>query len=507
ITSPQELVLPLTILFVSAAILAGALRLLLLWAQTKLTFAAGSDISNEVFRRTLYQPYPVHLSRNSSEIVSVITNKTTEMMFDILLPSIILINSILVAGFIFSALVIISPEIALSMTIGFGILYALIAVIMSKKLRRQSHIIAEKQTQLVKILQEGLGGIRDVLLDGTQGFYGDMYRETDKPLRQCQAKNLFIGGSPRFIIEALGMGAIALLAYHISLNGGIATALPVLGALALGMQRILPVLQQAYNSWSLITGHHGSLKDALALLNQPMPERQDTGKEPIAFTRDIRLSNVAYRYTPDGPIVLNIPDLLIPRGARVGIAGTTGSGKSTLLDIIMALLPLETGSLAVDGETITPRNCRSWQDMIAHVPQSIFLADSSVESNIAFGISTKQIDKDKVRLAAKQANIDNFIQSLPDGYHTRIGERGARLSGGQRQRIGIARALYRNAKLLILDEATSALDDETEKSVMEAINKLGKELTILIVAHRLSTLNQCDMRIMVEKGHLSITSA
>jgi ATP-binding cassette subfamily B protein len=357
---------------------------------------------------------------------------------------------------------------------------------------------------VVKALQEGLGGIRDVLLDGTQPVYCDIYRQADHPLRRAQGNNVFIGGSPRYIMEAVGMVLIAALAYALSRQvGGIATALPVLGALALGAQRLLPALQQIYGAWASIAGSHASLADTIELLDQSLPaELLQPAPAPLLIQQDIRFDAVRFRYTSDSPLVLDGLNLTIPRGARVGFVGSTGSGKSTTLDLLMGLLMPTEGELLVDGQPISGIRVRAWQQTIAHVPQSIYLADSTLAENIAFGVPRNAIDLDRVQQAARQAQIADFIESSPEGYQAYVGERGIRLSGGQRQRIGIARALYKQASVLVFDEATSALDNATEQSVMDAIEGLSSDLTILLIAHRLTTVRRCDTIVELEHGRV-----
>lgn len=499
LTAADQLLLPLTIIFGLAALVAGAMRLLLLWASTRLSFATGADLGISIYRRTLYQPYAVHVARNSSEIINGISNKTNGVIHIILM----LLNlggaSVMLAA-ILIALLSVDPLIALAAFGGFGLIYAFIIRFTRNRLLSNSQRIARESTQVIKSLQEGLGGIRDVLIDGSQDAYCQIYRDADLPSRRAQGSSAFISASPRYAMEALGMLLIAVLAYTLAQKSdGIAKAIPVLGALALGAQRLLPVLQQAYGAWSNIQGGRASLQDILALLDQPLPDYAD---EPVAkalaFRQQIRLNQLSFRYSPETPWVLRNIDLTIAKGSRVGFVGATGSGKSTLLDIVMGLLQPTEGTLAIDGQAITTGNHRAWQAHIAHVPQTIFLADSSIEENIAFGVPKSQIDHERVRQAARQAQIADIIEIWPKKYQTFVGERGIRLSGGQRQRIGIARALYKQADVIIFDEATSALDNETERAVMQAIECLSEDLTILIIAHRITTLKNCTQ--IVELG-------
>ena len=503
ITSADQLVLPLTVVFITAALIAGAIRMLLLWANTRIANACGADLSIKVYRRTLYQPYQVHVARNSSTVLSGIgkVNVASNMLYTLMT----LTSSIVLMVSIMFVLIAINPMVALVAIVGFGASYALIAWISRRHLRRNSQRIAHEQTQVVKALQEGLGGIRDVLLDGTQPVYCDIYRKADLSLRRALSSNTFIGGCPRYVMETLGMGLIAALAYVLSRQvGGITTALPVLGALALGAQRLLPALQNIYSSWAVITGSHASLSDAMALLDQPLPAEllQPSSTVPLLFQDAIRFDAARFRYTADGPWVLDGLNLNIPKGVRIGFVGSTGGGKSTTLDLLMGLLVPTEGEFLVDGQPIKGNRLRAWQRNIAHVPQSIYLADTTLAENIAFGVLPDAIDLDRVQQVARQAQIAEFIENSPKGYQAYVGERGIRLSGGQRQRIGIARALYKQASVLVFDEATSALDHATEQSVMDAIEGLSSDFTILLIAHRLTTVRRCDTIVELEHGQV-----
>lgn len=503
ITSADQLALPLTVVFAAAALIAGAIRILLLWVSNRLVFAAGADLSIEVYRRTLYQPYPVHLARNSSAVISGITDKINGAT--IVLQTLLTLGSSLVLLIaIMAVLIAIDPVVASLTALAFGTSYVFITWPARRRLESNSRRIAYEQTQVVKALQEGLGGIRDVLLDGTQEPYCDIYRQADLPLRRAHGNNTFIAQSPRYAMEALGMVLIAALAYGLSRRaGGIAPALPLLGALALGAQRLLPALQQAYSNWAGILGSRASLVTALELLDQPLQaEISQPAPAPLVFRDAIRFNELRFRYSSDGPWVLNALTLSIPKGARIGFVGSTGSGKSTALDLLMGLLMPTEGELLVDGQPLAGSRLRAWQRAIAHVPQSIYLADTTLAENIAFGVPRHAIDLDRVRQAASQAQIAEFIESRREGYDARVGERGIQLSGGQRQRIGIARALYKQASVLVFDEATSALDNATEQSVMNAIEELNRDLTILLIAHRLTTVQRCDTVVELEHGRV-----
>jgi len=504
ITEPRQLLLPFSVAFACAALLSGVMRILLLWVQIRVTHAIGADLSYKIYKRTLYQPYPVHVSRNSSEVIAGVSTKANQVVGSIVQPMLTIITSFVMTMMVLLALVAINPVISISATVGFAAIYGLFILINRKKLTFNSQQISRKQTQIIKSLQEGLGGIRDVLIDGTQATYCAVFRSADLDLRRAVANNHFIGQSPRYGIEAVGMVLIVILAYFLSsAEDGMLGALPQLGALAIGAQRILPMLQQGYGAWTSFRGGQALLQDALSLLEQPIPkyaEEQITKK--ITFEKSIKLNRIAFRYRDDTSWVLKDLDIEIDKGANIGFIGTTGSGKSTLLDIIMALLHPGNGTLSVDGVNITDKNYRAWQSQIAHIPQVIFLSDASIAENIAFGLPIDKIDYSLVEKAAKQAQIHDTIKTWKNGYDTEVGERGVRLSGGQRQRIGIARAFYKQADVLILDEATSALDNETERAVMDCIQHSRHDITILMVAHRLSTLKDCDEIIKLENGKI-----
>jgi ABC-type multidrug transport system fused ATPase/permease subunit len=501
VTEPSQLILPLTITFGLCAMIAGAMRLLLLWVSTRLSFSAGADLSINMYRRTLYQPYAVHCARNSSEVINSISNKAKNLIAIINMTLTFISSSIILAS-ILIALLSLNPYIALLTFGGFGFIYLLITRFTRKQLQINSQLIARESSNVIKSLQEGLGGIRDILIDGSQESYCKIYNKADFVLRDAMGSNTFINTAPRYMMEALGMILIAVLSYLLSQQAeGIAKVIPFLGALALGAQRLLPVLQQAYAAWTGISGSRFSLQDSLELLDQPLPDYiNQPPLTPMSFKTSISLKKLNFRYSNQTPLVLNQINLTITKGGRIGFIGATGSGKSTLLDIVMGLLPPTDGVLEIDGQPVTFANKRAWQVHIAHVPQTIFLTDSSIAENIAFGISKEKIDFQRVRKVAEQAQISQSIESWPNKYQTFVGERGIRLSGGQRQRIGIARALYKQADVIIFDEATSALDNETEQALMDAIEGLSKDLTLLIIAHRLSTLKNCTQIVELADG-------
>ena len=508
ITEPQGLILPAAILFCIGAIASGVLRYMLLVFQTRVTYAIGVDLSVAIFERTLYQPYLIHVSRNSSEVISGISNKANELIVSLLFPATIIASSAIMLSVVFGVLLAIEPSITIMTVIAFSSYYALMTVFNKRRMYSVSNVIATQFGNVIKLIQEGLGGIRDILLDGTQQTFVRSYRESESALRQSRATALIMSGTPRFVIETLGTLFITGLALHLTTNSnGLTSAIPMLGAITLASQRLIPVMQQLYSSWAAIASGRSSVADALALLEQPMPANMEHNpRQPLAFEKSIQFADVSFRYTAGSTDVLSKVNITICRGTRLGIIGETGSGKSTFLDLLMGLTTPTSGNILIDGSPLTGHRIRAWQLQVAHVPQAIYLADSTVAENIAFGIPANEIDQERVRRAAQVAQVHEVIERLPMGYQTLVGERGARLSGGQRQRLGIARAIYKQARVIILDEATSALDSETESAVMDAIHALPQRVTLVIVAHRLNTLRKCNSLIRVKSGRLEQSS-
>ena len=504
-TSPDQLLIPAASLLAIAAFVAASIRLTNVWLGGQLAAAIGSDLSCEVYRRTLYQPYAVHANRNSSTVINSVTNEIARTVTAIN-ALLIAWTAVLVALFLLMGLLWIDWIVAIGAAVLFGSTYCLIAIVSKKKLARNSAVINSSSARSVRALQEGLGAIRDVLLDGNQQTYIDIYRSSDRPQRQYQAKNEFLRSFPRFVLEALCLIAIAFSAILLFLiKGGGSAVIPVLGTFAIGAQRLLPAMQQAYGGWSQLKAFTADLKGVLQMLEQPLPP----ALKPVAkfvLTEGISFNHVNFAYAQDAPYVLDDFSIDIEVGQRVGFIGSTGSGKSTTVDLLMGLLVPSQGQILIDGislyDQFHPERLLAWRSVIAHVPQAVYLTDSSIAENIAFGLPKNQIDFDRVRSAAHQAQISSFIEASPDGYNTFVGERGIRLSGGQRQRLGIARALYKQAQVLILDEATSALDNDTEQAVMDAINQFDRNLTVVMIAHRLSTVAKCDRVIRLDNGRV-----
>lgn len=504
INDTSELRLAFTLLFIGLVLLSGTFRIVFFWLQTRLGMAIGIDFSVQVYEKTLYQPYGDLISRNSSEILAG-AQKAKDLVGYIIQPTLTFISSIFMLVAVLSALFAIEPIVALSSILGFGALYIFATTASKRLLQTNSRTYATELGRVNKAIQEGIGGIRDVIIDGTQATYSRLYRAALTKMQYAAAGNAILAQSPRFVIEMLGMALLAGITFVlINRDVSFTAMIPTLGVIALGAQRLLPVLQQAYSAYVTIRGGVDSTMDALNLLDQTVsPAVLSERPNRLTFDKTIKVDNLNFSYQSASRMILKDINLEIKRGDRIGLIGATGSGKSTLVDLIMGLLSPTTGAIFIDGQKLCDDNIKDWHSCISHVPQSIFLADTTIAENIAFGVERHEIDMERVHDAAKIAKISQTIESFPEGYQTHVGERGIRLSGGQRQRIGIARAMYKRSRVLILDEATSALDGETESSVMSAIDEIGENVTMLLIAHRLSTLRSCDFLIELKNGIVS----
>jgi ATP-binding cassette, subfamily B, bacterial PglK len=489
-----------TILFIALFLLAAAVRLALNWYGYALAFNIAYDLAVRGFRRLIRQPYTFYTGASSAAAVSQF-EKIYLVAYGVLLGGVLAVSASLMAGMMILFLLAINPLIAVLSGVVLIGTYALVTIAARKPLRINSQVIAEGSELRVRQVQEAVGGIRDILIDRSQPVFEAGYQRTAGRLCRALTVNNYVASAPRIVVEAVGMLFIGILALSVSrTQGGLVGALPTLGAFVLGAQRLLPLLQQAYLGWSHFVGHLDSLDDVARLLELPEGElHRPSQGEP--FRSEIVFRGVGFGYLPGRPVVEDL-DLAVKRGERIGIVGPTGSGKSTLMDLLLGLLEPTSGTVLVDGKTLAGARRAWWQAQVAHVPQSIYLSDDSLGMNIAFGQPPEKVDWDRVRDAARQAGLDDFIASLPEGLRTRCGERGVRLSGGQRQRIGIARALYKKASVLVFDEATSALDTATERAIMAAIDDLAADITVVQIAHRLTTLRNCDRIFCLEKGRL-----
>jgi ATP-binding cassette, subfamily B, bacterial PglK len=501
---PSELIFIATVTFASAAILSGIIRLLLLRRLTNLSFITGSEIATLAYSKAIQRSYSDHVQSNSSELISTITGKTHSAIFTTLIPVLTIISSTFIISIILSALIFFNPQIAIISISCISAIYVIISIFSRKKLIEGSQIIANKNDELIRVLQESLGGIREIIIDNTHDLYINSYKKIDYDFRMAQSSRTIIGQSPRYWMEAIGMVLIAVFSYYLAKTSeSFISVVPILGTIALAAQRMLPVIQLAYGSWANIQSGSYSMEDILDILNEKNTSLLDEGSEQdFSFKHEIVLDNVNFYHVNSADPTLEGINLKIKKGQKIGIIGETGSGKSTLMDIMMGLLTPTSGNIIIDGIKIDSKSLKKWQSKISHVSQAIFLVDATVNENIAFGALNSQMNHPLIEQSAKISESSDFIKKLNKGLQSKVGERGAQLSGGQLQRIGIARALYKEKEVIFFDEATSALDLFTEEKIMNNIHESKNDITMIMIAHRLQTLKNCDFIVELKEGKI-----
>ena len=461
------------------------------------------SIGKRLIEGYLYQPYTWYLHQNSADLGKNILSEIQQLIASGMRPMMDLITKGMIAFVLIILLIFADPKLAFTLGFVIGGAYIFIYYFVKKYLNRIGKERLHNNQLRFTSVSEAFGAIKEVKVGGLEQTYIKNFADSSKIFAQTQASSIVIGQLPRFILEAIAFGGILLIILFVmSKTGNFNNALPIISLYVFTGYRLMPALQQIYVAFTRLSFIGISL-DKLHndIKNLKIVKNDNKDQKIISFNKSIILKNIHYNYPNSSRTALKNINIKIDAKTIVGLIGVTGSGKTTIVDIILGLLETQKGSLEVDGNIINEYNLRSWQSSIGYVPQNIFLADDSMAANIAFGIVKENINQDAIEKASKIANLHDFVvDELPEKYQTKIGERGVRLSGGQRQRIGIARALYHNPKILILDEATSALDNQTEKAVMDAINNLKKNITIILIAHRLNTVKRCDKVFLLEKG-------
>jgi ABC-type multidrug transport system fused ATPase/permease subunit len=506
----QHLLLSLGLAFMAVVVVSTTLRVITIRSQLRLAALITADLGDQVFASVLRRPFAWHVQQNSSSVLGYLTKDVDQVASSIQALLLMVVNLAIVV-LLGGSLIALAPGVMLVISALLAGFYLQVFRFTRGALRADGERLIINYQSSLQVAQEAIGGIRDVLLDRSQAFFQDAYRSRQNIYRLAGAAINTKAQVPRYLIEGFMVMLIVGLSMSLALGGqGIEQQLPLLGTLALGAYRLLQPLQLCFFAISSLQANQASL-DHLHPFLISKPEGQQVGYTNeshvpalSAATPLVTLERLSFRYSENGPWVLRGLDLAVQPGERLAFVGSTGSGKSTCGDLILGLLNPTQGGVLVDGQDLqsTPGLTAKWQARVAHVPQQTYLSDASFAANIAFGVPADRIDQQRVRLAAAQARIAELIESSPDGYGTVVGERGVRLSGGQRQRIGIARALYRQAELLVLDEATSALDNRTEAEVMASIEDLDRQITVILIAHRLSTVEYCDRIVLLEHGRI-----
>jgi len=509
IHTPEQFLFALGVLVFVLLVVSLAFKALTTYAQLRFTLMREYSIGKRLVEGYLHQPYSWFLSRHSADLGKTILSEVSTVIGGGLMPIINLIAQGAVATALLTLLILIDPKLALIVGLTLAAAYALIFRATRGLLNRMGTERVKANQQRFTAVSEAFGASKEVKVGGLEQAYIQRFSGPAQTYAGHQAAARVIGQLPHFALEAIAFGGMLLVVlYLMAQSGSFASALPIIATYAFAGYRLMPALQQIYGAVTQLR-FAGPALDALHKdLMSLQPANPHPVKAAMPLNQAITLSQVQYTYPNAPQPALKNLSLTIPAKSTAGLVGATGSGKTTTVDLILGLLEAKQGTLEVDGQVITEQNRRSWQRAIGYVPQQIYLADDTVAANIAFGMQAKDIDQAAVERAAKIANLHEFVvNELPQQYQTTVGERGVRLSGGQRQRIGIARALYQNPQVLILDEATSALDNLTEQAVMEAVHNLGHEITIILIAHRLSTVKACDTIFLLEKGELKAQGA
>jgi ABC-type bacteriocin/lantibiotic exporter with double-glycine peptidase domain len=478
------------------------------YVQVRFVRMCEYSLSKRFMEGYLHQPYSWFLTRNSADLGKTILSEVGELIGSGISPLIELITKTMVTIALITLLFIADPKLALVVGISLSCAYLIVFYFVKKNLSQTGEDRLKNNQIRFTSISEAFGAVKELKVGGLEENYIKSFSNSAKIYATTKASSSVIAQLPRFILEAIAFGGILLIMLYImAKTGSFNNALPIISLYVFAGYRLMPALQQIYSSFTLLTFVGPALDKIYDDLKNLNSFKKNYDREALSPSKNIILKNIHYNYPNTSKTALKDISLTIPVKSTVGLIGSTGSGKTTTVDIILGLLEPQKGTLEVDGKIITKKNSRSWQRSIGYVPQHIYLTDDSVAANIAFGVDSKDINQDIVEKVSKFASLHEFvINELPKKYQTTIGERGVRLSGGQRQRIGIARALYHNPKVLILDEATNALDNQTEEAVMNVVNSFSKNITIIMIAHRLSTLQNCDQIFKIEKGQILIDS-
>jgi len=474
------------------------------YSQIRFVQLVQHSISKRLLEKYLRQPYSWFLSHHSADFGKTILSEIGMVIGNGVNPLIEVIAKGAVTLAILSLLIAADPKLALIVGFLFGVSYGLIYKFTKKYVRHIGKERLKNNQQRFISISNAFGAVKEIKIGGLEEIYINRFSNPNLTMARNLATSSVIEQLPRFILEVIAFGGILLLILILMMQtGSFYNALPIISLYAFAGYKLMPALQAIYGSLTKFVFVGPSLSQIYNDLMYLKVFQSNDKKEVIPFNEKIILKNIYYNYPNTERTAVKNISLEIPVNNTIGLVGVTGSGKTTTVDIILGLLQAQKGTLEVDGKIITEKNSRSWQRSIGYVPQHIYLSDDTVAANIAFGIETKDINQEAVEKASKIANLHDFVvNDLTNMYQTTIGERGVRLSGGQRQRIGIARALYHNPKVLIFDEATSALDNQTEQVVMDAVDKLSKNITIILIAHRLNTLKKCDLIYKLEDGHI-----
>ena len=484
--------------------LSNAFTFFITWVLARFTWLRNHSISRRLLAGYLFRDYTFFLNRNTGELSATLFSEVREVVLNLLVPFVRAVSRMVVAAFILGFLLIYDPLLALVTFSLLGGAYTGIFLGMRRTLARVGEERVTSQKASYRVVSEALGGIKDIKVLGKEDVFLERFSQTSRQFAHNTATGQSIGFIPRYSLEVIAFGGILVIViYYLAVYGSVANVLPILGLYAFASYRLLPAMQSIFETLSMLQINGPMLTSIVAdLQSAETVSPPDKSTLPaLNFNESLNFNGVSYSYPAKQTPVLTELELTIKAGSSVAFVGATGSGKTTTIDLILGLLEPTSGFLSVDGVPLEGQARLAWQAKLGYVPQNIHLSDDTVLRNIALGVDDEEIDTERAVTAAKAADLHRFIEGLPDGYHSQVGERGVRMSGGQRQRLGIARALYHQPEVLILDEATSALDNRTEERVLKAIHNSGGK-TLISIAHRLSTVQSCNEIFMLQRGRL-----
>ena len=498
------------LIFVSIILLSSLLKIILLKINTKISYSLIAEICMLMFSKIVNRPYHFHLGKNSSDIVATLSLRS-QSVGETTYFLISMINSILLVSFTTLTIVLITPFNILNLLIFFFLFYFLVFLFLRRKIKSNSTDISQQSGNLIKTTQETLGSMREILIYKVSNLFLTRFNYSNLKFRNALGNQVFIAASPSYVLQAFILVGAVVFAYYLNYKGALVDLIPVVAAIILAIQKLFPNVQTIFSNLTSITGLEDSLKKSLELLKDHEEQSKKTkntiskNKNELTFNKEMEFKNVCFSYSSEDKFKIENIKFSIKKGEKIGVRGPSGCGKSTLVNLILGLLKPSSGDIFLDDNKLDKNNISSWQKKIAFVSQSIFLTDDSILENISFSDVNKKVNLEKINQILKDVNLEDYVNGLPNGINSKVGEKGSKLSGGQIQRLGIARALFKNREIIVLDEATSAMDKENEEIIFESLNKI-KNLTLIIISHNEEVLKKCDKIFSLNQGVLNSIS-
>lgn len=507
IKNPRELLIFMSIGLISIFLIKNTYTLFFRYVEAKFIYNRRYSFSHKLMTAYMHAPYTFYLERNTTELLRNTTNEVDLMINSVMRPTLIILKEFIMGTSVIVFLVLIEPLITLIVAVVLGGLAGIFLFLTQNRMKTIGREAQRYRREMLRAARQGFGGIKDARVLNRENEFIEIFRSMARKSSRLQQNRVFISMIPKPMIETLAVTGVILIALLMVLQGRpIENVVPILTLFAVAIIRLMPAIQQITQTLTDIRYHLPSVNAVYDDLMYLRPfnkqfEKDRRKKDKLELKNNITINNIFYQYSNSSEQAINGISLTIPHGKAIAFVGASGAGKTTIVDVLLGLLEPQQGEILVDGKNIY-ESISAWQRNIGYIPQFIYLGDESLRQNIAFGLSDKIIDEEEVLRTVKLAQLEELVAQLPEGLDTRVGERGTRLSGGQRQRVGIARALYNNPQVLVMDEATSALDNITEQQIIDSIENLKGERTVIMIAHRLTTVMNCDMLYFMDKGKI-----